>query len=125
MTPVTVSTHIKTPQQLFQHLKCATKTTIVKLGASWCQPCKQIEPVFFRWVEHCRDLFHWVVVDIDESYELYGFLKGKRTIHGIPAFLVYYVKPSSEITYVPDDLLVGANRGELEELFVRASNRSL
>ena len=40
-----IVTNIKTPNDLSEHLESNPGIVIIKLGATWCQPCKKIEPV--------------------------------------------------------------------------------
>lgn len=125
--PPTISTNIKRPAQLKEIIEKASsavgggKSTIVKLGAAWCAPCSRVQPLFYDFMERYRDDFIWVVVDIDESYELYSFLKSKRVVHGIPAFLRYDAKEegSAAIVHAPDDLVVGADPNQLGHFFAR------
>jgi hypothetical protein len=56
-------------------------------------------------------------VDIDESFELYGFLKAKKMINGVPAILVYY---KNNTNYIPDDVVVGADPTQISKLFVKS-----
>ena len=125
--PPTISTNIKRPAQLKEIIEQASsslgggKSTIVKLGAAWCAPCSRVQPLFYDFMERYRDDFFWVVVDIDESYELYSFLKSKRVVHGIPAFLRYDAKEegSAAIVHAPDDLVVSADPNQLGPFFAR------
>ena len=73
-----VYTNIKTANELLTVLRKAEKPTIVKLGASWCGPCRTIEPTFYDLMNRTRNQFQWVLVDIDEAFELYGYLKKKN-----------------------------------------------
>ena len=126
--PPTLSTNIKRPAQLKELLEQASirgKSTIVKLGAAWCAPCSRVEPLFYDFMERYRDQFHWVVIDIDESYEIYSALKSKRVVHGIPAFLRYdAAEPGSAvIVHAPADLVVGADPNQLGPFFARCYDK--
>ena len=63
-----------------------------------------------------------VVVDVDESFELYGFLKQKKMINGIPAILAYY---TGNVTYIPDDSVVGADANQVRMFFERCYNQTV
>jgi thioredoxin 1 len=122
--PPTLSTNVKRPVQLKELLEQASrdgKSTIVKLGAAWCAPCSRVEPLFYDFMEKYRDQFCWVVIDIDESYEIYSFLKSKRVVHGIPAFLRYDAVEGSSavVVHAPADLVVGADFNQLGPFFAR------
>ena len=61
---------------------------VFKFGADWCAPCQSIKDVEKYFAETpdnviCFDL------DIDESFDLYAFLKSKKMLTGIPSILAY------------------------------------
>ena len=65
---------------------------IIKYGAEWCGPCKKIEPLVNEWFNKINDNTSNVqtyMIDVDECFELYSFMKGKRMIGGIPAIHCY------------------------------------
>jgi hypothetical protein len=57
------------------------------------------------------------LIDVDENIELYGFLKSKKRINGIPAIFCY-VKGNDH--YIPDDMAVGADPNEINQFFQRS-----
>lgn len=89
---------------------------ILKLGASWCGPCKTVEaPVhgFFATSPPeviCGD------IDVDYSFDFYSFLKSKKMVNGIPVILCY---KKGNTTYIPDDSITGADLGQLHQFFTR------
>lgn len=89
---------------------------IIKFGAEWCRPCKQIESHILEWFQKMPDFVQTVWVDVDESFELYAFMKSKKMINGIPALLAY--KKGNE-SYVFDDNVVGANPKDVDMFFKR------
>ena len=62
---------------------------IIKFGAEWCKPCKQIEGLVTSWFQKMPDTVQTVLIDVDESFELYAYMKTKKMIRGIPAILMY------------------------------------
>ena len=92
---------------------------IIKFGADWCTPCKKIEYAvneFFLTSPHnvlCADL------DVDDSFDVYAFLKYKKMVNGVPAILCY--KKGNE-TYIPDDSVIGADLNELGAFFQRCQH---
>ena len=91
---------------------------IVKLGAEWCGPCKKIEPFVYDLINKLTNPnIQCAVIDVDESFELYAFLKSKKMISGIPAILAYY---KGNTHYVPDEVVIGADPNEIVNLFNRA-----
>jgi thiol-disulfide isomerase/thioredoxin len=89
---------------------------ILKLGATWCPPCKLVEkPVhgFFAASPPevvCGD------IDVDKSFDFYSFLKSKKMVNGIPVLLCY---KKSNKTYIPDDMVTGADPNQLHQFFTR------
>jgi thiol-disulfide isomerase/thioredoxin len=89
---------------------------ILKLGASWCGPCKLIKKTvddFFVTSPVdviCGD------IDVDESFDFYSLLKSKKMVNGIPVILCY---KKGNITYIPDDIVTGANNDALHAFFKR------
>lgn len=92
---------------------------IIKLGADWCGPCKQIESQVlqaFRVLRKLRQDVQCIIVDVDDSFELYATLRKKFKLNGIPAILCYN---SENLSYLPDDLIVGANPKGIQDFFNR------
>jgi thiol-disulfide isomerase/thioredoxin len=90
---------------------------ILKFGADWCGPCKMIEPCVNQWF--AKMPAHQVLcglIDVDDNFEVYGFLKNKRVLRGIPAMLCYY---KGNTHYIPNDMTTGADRRATDDFFER------
>ena len=112
-----VITNVKTSADLADVLDKNPGIVIVKLGATWCQPCKNIEPVVSSWLNKLdHECIQRVVLDIDECIDLYGFLKRKRVVKGVPTLLAYYKENTH---YIPDDVNFGSDQGDTNAFFVR------
>lgn len=88
---------------------------VLKLSAEWCGPCKLIaapaEEMFSRLTDKGAKC---VLVDVDESIDLYAFLKTNKQVSGIPTIMAYV--PSQEHDwYVPKLTMTGADVDELRE----------
>jgi thiol:disulfide interchange protein len=93
---------------------------IVKFSADWCKPCQVIKPfVESRIARLPVDKIHVVNVDIDNSMDLYGFLKTKRLIQGIPTLFAYYAENKSAI---PDDMVSGSKESDIVDFFTRCTD---
>lgn len=95
---------------------------ILKFGASWCGPCKRCEQQVHQWMEHRLPQDGSVVsviVDVDESFELYAFLKKKKMIQGIPAILMY---KKGNLNYVFDDNVNTSDPAQIDAFFHRCLN---
>lgn len=93
---------------------------IVKFSADWCKPCQTIKPFVESRIGRLPvDTIHVVNVDIDESIDLYGFLKTKRLIQGIPTLFAYYADNKSAI---PDDMVTGSKESDIVDFFKRCTD---
>lgn len=112
-----IETHIESRAIFQEILETNPGVVIIKLGAEWCGPCKQIEqPVTNIMQRVVSEKIRCFMIDVDESIELYGLLKQKKMVNGIPAILAYYAENKS---YIPDDSVVGANMNQIQLFFQR------
>ncbi len=60
-------------------------------------------------------------VDVDGNDKVYGFLHSKKMVNGLPTILCYKKKnlPHEQITFIPDDSIIGASPSELDAFFTR------
>ena len=105
---------IETRQDLSKSLEENKNALIIKLGADWCSPCKTIEPLVKQQMESMPDDVTCVIVDVDESFDLYALLKSKKVVTGIPAILAY---EAGNTSYFPDQFVIGTNKEHIEVLF--------
>ena len=89
---------------------------ILKLGASWCGPCKQFAKVVNDFFVSSPPDVVCGDIDVDESFDFYALLKSKKMVNGIPVLLCY--KKGNQ-TYIPDDIVTGSNHNELHNFFKR------
>ena len=90
---------------------------IMKLGAEWCGPCKQIAGLVHSFMEQVPPNVQCAIIDVDEAFALYSLLKTKKVISAIPIILVYH---KGNTHYVPDDGVIGADPKKIRDLFVRS-----
>jgi hypothetical protein len=55
-------------------------------------------------------------IDVDESIDLYAYLKQRRMVNGIPVMLMY---KKGNHDFAPDDSVTGANPADLDAFFKR------
>jgi thiol:disulfide interchange protein len=89
---------------------------VLKLGASWCQPCKLIEKSVHGFFASSPPEVVCGDIDVDKSFDFYSFLKSKKMVNGIPVLLCY---KKGNSTYIPDDIVTGADPQQLHQFFTR------
>lgn len=94
---------------------------IIKFHATWCGPCKKIEGIVQKYFGQLPDTVFTVEVDIDQALDLYGFLKTKKVVNGIPVMLAYY---KGNTHYVPDDIVIGTDEVQIQGFFHRCVEES-
>jgi len=94
---------------------------ILKFGATWCGPCKKIEPLIEEWLEKLPDNVQFCKIDIDDCFDLYAFLQKKKMINGVPGILCYY---RYNMTHIPNDSVVGADFGQVNAFFERCIKKA-
>ena len=87
---------------------------IIKFGAEWCGPCKRIDPLVYHWMSKFPPTIQGAIIDIDDNFELYAFLKSKKQANGVPVILCY---KKGNHTWVPDDVIVGADAASVNRFF--------
>lgn len=115
-----IITKIATVNEFAELLKQNKGLIILKFGANWCGPCKRIEHLVDQWFSRMSDRVQCGLIDIDENIELYGFLKSKRRINGIPAILCY---DKGNVHFIPSDMTAGADEKETNAFFMRCVQR--
>ena len=91
---------------------------VMKLGADWCGPCKKIKHSVDGFFVSSPDTVLCCDIDVDESFDLYAFLKSKKMVNGIPAILCY--KRGNE-TFIPTDSVSGTDPVQLDAFFKRCN----
>ena len=121
-TPImnrTTLTSIASLQEFKTILAANPGTIIIKFGAEWCGPCKRIDSQVHQWFDHLsktNQSIQTYMIDVDDNMDLYGFLKTKKMVNGIPAILAYKL---GNLNYIPDDSVLGANPQEIDAFFRR------
>ncbi len=87
---------------------------VLKFGATWCGPCKRIEAHVNQWFSRMPATTKCIIIDIDDSFDLYGAFKAKRQIGGIPAILCFN---KGNLSYVPDFSVAGSDLEQVNIFF--------
>lgn len=87
---------------------------IIKFTATWCNPCKKINPLVEQWFSSLPKQFQCVELDVDENDDLYAYMRRNKIVIGIPAILGYK-KGNLEIG--PTHSVVGSSQMEVKRFF--------
>ena len=109
-----IITKIESRKQLQEYLKTNPGVFIIKFGAPWCGPCKVIEDKVHKFFDSMPDNVQCANINIDECLDVYGFLKTKKMVKGIPALLAYFQGNDS---YIPDEFIDGTKDEDLNHFF--------
>jgi thioredoxin-like negative regulator of GroEL len=109
----------ETREDFFNLLKVNPGLVIIKFGATWCGPCKKIKHVVDGFFGTSPDNVICADVDVDESFDLYGFFKSKKMVNGIPVMMCF-IKGNE--TFIPDDSVTGIEPVALDAFFKRCGN---
>lgn len=94
---------------------------IIKFGAEWCGPCNKIketcENYFYTINKHHKNII-CIDIDVDETIELFTFLKTKKMVKGLPTILAYY-GGNTEHWFIPNDSVSGADIQKIDDFFER------
>jgi thiol-disulfide isomerase/thioredoxin len=121
-TQKTIITFFQSRDQFIRLLENNPGLIIVKLGATWCGPCKKIKPIVDGFFASSPDNVICCDIDVDESFDVYTYLKSKRMVNGIPALLCY---KKDNKTYIPDDSITGSSPEGLDAFFRRCGQHLL
>lgn len=116
MSTKEVVTEINNRAQFFNMLEANQGLIIIKFGADWCKPCRKIKESVEKFFSQTPDNIICCDIDVDDSNEVYTFLRSKRMINGIPTILCYK-KGNTE--YTPDDSFTGTDLNGLDSFFKR------
>ncbi|GAB4839922.1 hypothetical protein Ancab_020632 [Ancistrocladus abbreviatus] len=87
----------------FEASKQSNKLMVIDFSASWCPPCRFMEPIVDGFSTTYTDV-EFIKIDVDE-------LEGVSTEFGVEAMPTFvFVKKGKEV-----DRIVGANKDELQQ----------
>ena len=104
----------------FELLKNNQGVIIFKFGATWCRPCKLAEPHIEARLKNLDDRVTYITIDVDDAFDLYGFLQTKKMVNGIPAVLAY-VKGNTN--FASDFAVMGCDSKQINAFFDQVSTK--
>ena len=116
MAQKTIITYFETRDHFLRLLEKNPGLVIIKLGATWCGPCKTIKPVVDAFFASSPENVICCEVDVDESFDLYAYFKSKKMVNGIPVILCY---KAGNTSFIPDDSITGSDPAALDKFFRR------
>lgn len=112
----TIITYFQSRDHFTRLLENNPGLVIIKMGATWCGPCKKIKPVVDAFFASSPENVVCCEIDVDESFDLYSYFKSKRMVNGVPVLMCY---KKGNTTYIPDDSVTGADPNALDAFFKR------
>lgn len=89
-----------------------TGIIVLKVGADWCQPCKDLDRTLKKIVPLLPSTVIYVEQDLES--DLGSFLNAKKQITAVPVFLVYR---KNNLTPYADESLTGPSEEQVYSLF--------
>jgi len=102
----------------------SNKLLIIKFGADWCRPCKNIKSTCETWFTKMPENVICADIDIDECLDLYMALKTKKMVKGVPVLLAYYGDVTRDQWYIPDDSVSGGDIENVNKFFERCLSKA-
>lgn len=115
--PSEVKTIIPDRKKLPEFLSDNPGIIFIKFGAEWCAPCKKIETFVHEKFNSFDTHIQCAIIDIDECFDVYAYLKSKKIVSSIPS-IVCYLK--GNVSYVPDEVVCNSDTAEIEDFFERS-----
>lgn len=100
---------------------------LVKLGATWCGPCKKISPLCNKYFDLLPSNVDVYDIDVDDELDLYMALKRKKMLSGIPALYMWECgieERDMNHWFIPDDSVSGSDENEVSQFFKRCIEKA-
>lgn len=120
MSDKQIITNISNKEEFYNILQNNPGLVLLKFGATWCGPCKAVDPIIHHYFVNTPEKVICCILDIDDNFELYGYMKKSRVTNGIPVVLCY---DKSNLSIMPTDSVTGANSAALTHFFNRVTVR--
>ena len=111
-----VKTSIPDRKQLSEFLSNNPGIIFIKFGAEMEISCKKIENFMDEKFNSFDNHIQCAIIDIDECFDVYAYLKSKKIVSSIPS-IVCYLK--GNVSYVPDEVVCNSDTTEIEDFIQR------
>ena len=101
-------------QRFIQVLEENEGVVVVKYGATWCKPCKVIEPYLEEKKRTLGSNVSYHELDVDEDFDLYAHFKVKKQVVGVPVLLAF---KKGNVTPYADKSVTGTNKADIDYFF--------
>jgi len=101
-------------QEFFELLNLNPGLLIIDLNATWCGPCKKIQPLVDAFFAQSPTNVITCSLDVDENFDFYAYMKSKRQVNGIP-YLACWFKGNQ--SFAPNFSHSGGDPVELDNFF--------
>lgn len=102
------------------------RLVILWFSAPWCGPCRRIKALGEVKVEALKKYKTDVYcINVDDHMELFGWLKTKRMLKGIPSILAYYGDEKRDLWYCPDDSVLSGDPKLVTDFFDRCIRKAM
>lgn len=58
--------------------------TVIKFGAMWCSPCKQLSPIFTKVARELSEQYQFVEIDVDQKPDVASSYK----VRSVPTTII-------------------------------------
>lgn len=117
-----INTEIVSRTDFLNILASNTGVVLFKFGAEWCGPCKKIESFLHELFHELPENVSVYVLDIDDCFDLFSYLKHKKMVNGVPCILSYY---RGNTSYAPNQCYAGTEQSEILQLFDNIKKQAL
>ena len=87
---------------------------ILKMGATWCGPCKKIKNVVDAFFSTTPNTVICCDIDVDESFDVYAYFKAKKMVNGVPVMMAW---KQGNTTFIPNTTVSGIAPNDLNTFF--------
>jgi len=111
---------INSLDELKQLLSSKSDFYILKFSSSHCAPCMKIKAMAEQHMDNLEKLYNRVKcinISIDENMQLYGELKRRKIVNGIPVIMAYDARQIQEIWYQPLEIVMGGKEQDINLFF--------